>query len=141
MSQYSGGGGNVLKIRHNSTYQTAYKHLSGFAKGVRRGAKVRQGQIVAYTGNTGLSTGPHLHYEFYVNGRYVDPLRQKFPSADPVASEDMEEFKLQQKILMASLPGWDGELQVVEPVRGWAYDWMPPHLRATSFYRGPTLEE
>jgi murein DD-endopeptidase MepM/ murein hydrolase activator NlpD len=91
-AQYSGGGGRVLKIRHNSTYQTAYKHLSGYAKGVRQGAAVKQGQIVAYSGNTGLSTGPHLHYEFYVNGRFVDPMRQKFPSADPISQEDKSVF-------------------------------------------------
>lgn len=140
MAQYSGGGGNVLKIRHNSTYQTAYKHLNGFAKGVRRGAKVRQGQIVAYTGNTGLSTGPHLHYEFYVNGRYVDPLRQKFPSADPVPAEHMQAFKLQSKALIASLPHWDGQPQLAaEPVKSWTQDFMPPVIHQDRSYTGPTV--
>lgn len=148
MAQFSGGGGNVLKIRHNSTYQTAYKHLNGFAKGVRRGAKVKQGQIVAYTGNTGLSTGPHLHYEFYVNGRYVDPLRQKFPSADPVPSEHKAEFEVQKKVLLASLPKWGSGINnepsdlKESPVQSWAHEWMPSTLvqEEPFFYNGPTLE-
>lgn len=142
-SQFSGGGGNVLKIRHNSTYQTAYKHLHRFARGVRRGAKVKQGQVVAYVGNTGLSTGPHLHYEFFVNGRYVDPLRQKFPSADPVASEHMDTFKLQSQIMLASLPKWDGQpadIQETPVVKSWAHEWMP-YVHAHPYYQGPTVND
>lgn len=124
-AQYSGGGGKVLKIRHNSTYQTAYKHLSGYAKGVRVGAKVKQGQIVAYVGNTGLSTGPHLHYEFYVNGSYVDPLRQKFPSAEPIALEQKKIFQSQARQLMATLPKWEPTQFEMMPDKTWVQHLIP----------------
>lgn len=141
-SRYSGGGGNVLKIRHNSTYQTAYKHLRRFAKGIRPGVRVKQGQVVAYVGNTGLSTGPHLHYEFFVNGRFVDPLRQKFPSADPVEPELMDEFKRQAKVLLASLPSWDGDEPIekdILPQQNWAHDLLLPEVNDQQLiYREPT---
>lgn len=100
-----GGGGKVMKIRHNSIYKTAYKHLSRYK--VRKGARVKQGQIIAYTGNTGLSTGPHLHYEFLKHGRFKDPLRQKFPSAEPVAKKLKPAFDLQAKKMIETLPGWE----------------------------------
>jgi murein DD-endopeptidase MepM/ murein hydrolase activator NlpD len=115
-----GGGGKTLKIRHNSIYQTAYKHLSGYARGIRRGAKVKQGQIVAYSGNTGLSTGPHLHYELYKNGRYVDPLRQEFPSAKPLSSEKKAQFLRQSKKFVALLPGWKSKKLDMNPEKSWS---------------------
>lgn len=104
---WSGGGGNVLKIRHNGTYQTAYRHLQGFARGVRVGTRVSQGQVVAYSGNTGLSTGPHLHFEFYQNGAYIDPLSKKFPSADPVPAANLSQFRNEAALLLQSLPAWE----------------------------------
>lgn len=103
----SGGGGNVIKIRHNSIYQTAYKHLHGFGKGIRSGARVQQGQVIGYVGNTGLSTGPHLHFEFYQSGSYIDPLGKKFPSADPVPTEDLSLFQAQAQSLLSTLPSWN----------------------------------
>jgi murein DD-endopeptidase MepM/ murein hydrolase activator NlpD len=106
---YSGGGGNVIKIRHNSVYQSAYKHLSRFAKGIRRGAKVQQGQTIGYVGSTGLSTGPHLHYEFYVNGSFVDPLNQKFPTAEPISQNYLAAFTEQKAVYLAYLPLWENE--------------------------------
>ncbi len=106
-ARWSGGGGKVLKIRHNGTYQTAYKHLNGFARGIRPGTRVKQGQIIGYVGNTGMSTGPHLHFEFYQNGTFVDPLGKKFPSADPVPREHLEQFKAESEILLAALPIWE----------------------------------
>ncbi len=102
----SGGGGKVLKIRHNSIYKTAYKHLSRYGKGIRKGRRVKQGQVVAYVGNTGLSTGPHLHYEFLKNGRFKDPLRQKFPSAKPLEQKYKAEFAKQSLKRLATLPRW-----------------------------------
>ncbi len=99
---WSGGGGKTIRIRHNSTYETAYKHLSRFADGIRPGANVQQGQTIGYVGNTGLSTAPHLHFEFYIAGRYVDPLSQKFPSADPVPPELMKQFQSEAAILRKS---------------------------------------
>lgn len=124
-ARYSGGGGKVLKVRHNSTYKTAYKHLSRFAKGVRRGYHVKQGQIIAYTGNTGLSTGPHLHYEFYVNGRFVDPLRQKFPSADPIPEEHRSRFLKQSKKMVATLPEWSPKNFISIDQKTWAEHLTP----------------
>ncbi|MBX3041012.1 MAG: peptidoglycan DD-metalloendopeptidase family protein [Bdellovibrionaceae bacterium] len=106
LAAWSGGGGNVIKIRHNSTYETAYKHLSGYAKNVKKGARVQQGQVIGYVGNTGLSTGPHLHFEFYQGGRFVDPLGRKFPSAEPVPSMHLGEFKESANSLLATLPPW-----------------------------------
>lgn len=102
----SGGGGKIVKVRHNSTYQTAYKHLSAFGKGVKVGSRVRQGQTIAYVGNTGLSTGPHLHFEFYQSGVFVDPLGKKFPSAEPIPANRISQFRLDAAPLLASLPAW-----------------------------------
>ncbi|MDD9951711.1 MAG: peptidoglycan DD-metalloendopeptidase family protein [Zetaproteobacteria bacterium] len=87
-----GGNGNMIKIRHNSKYQTAYKHLSGFARGLRSGSRVRQGQVIGYVGSTGLATGPHLHFEFYENGQYTDPLGVKFPKQDSILASDRGKF-------------------------------------------------
>lgn len=102
----SGGGGNVIKVRHNATYQTAYKHLNGYARGVHSGARVKQGQVIGYVGNTGMSTGPHLHFEFYQSGNYIDPLGKRFPSAEPVPSEHLTFFKSSAEQLLKTLPDW-----------------------------------
>lgn len=107
LAGWSGGGGRTIKIRHNSVYETAYKHLSGFAKGIRSGSKVQQGQLIGYVGSTGLSTGPHLHFEFFKNGSYVDPLGQKFPSADPIPAHLLSQFKTELIDLLATLPSWN----------------------------------
>ena len=80
-----GGYGNTVVIQHGNRYRTLYGHMNGFAKGIRTGSTVRQGQIIGYIGTTGLSTGPHLHYEFQVNGVHVDPLSQKQLMADPIS--------------------------------------------------------
>jgi murein DD-endopeptidase MepM/ murein hydrolase activator NlpD len=103
---WMGGGGKTIQIRHNSVYQTYYKHLHGFARGIRVGARVRQGQVIGYVGTTGLSTGPHLHYELWENGRYVDPLGKKFPSADPVPSRHMKTFRKSVEFFTKYLPAW-----------------------------------
>lgn len=102
-----GGAGNMIKIRHNSTYQTAYLHLQNFAKGIRKGTRVKQGQIIGYVGSTGMSTAPHLHFEFYQNGRFVDPLGRKFPSAEPVAAHLLERFQNEATVYRRSLPPWN----------------------------------
>lgn len=104
---YNSSAGNFMRIRHNSVYTTAYKHMSRFAKGMKRGSKIQQGQTIGYVGSTGLSTGPHLHFEFYVNGAYVDPLGQKFPSADPVPKDQLSQFVELKKIHLAYLPRWE----------------------------------
>jgi murein DD-endopeptidase MepM/ murein hydrolase activator NlpD len=76
---YNNGGGNYIKIRHNSIYTTAYLHLSGFAPGIATGTYVRQGDVIGYVGSTGLATGPHLDFRFYKNGSPVDPLKVEAP--------------------------------------------------------------
>lgn len=106
---WSGGGGKVIKIRHNSIHETAYKHLSRFAKHIKKGTQVQQGETIGYVGSTGLSTGPHLHFEFFVNGRYVDPLGQKFPSADPVPTDLLGSFQENKLNLLSELPEWDSK--------------------------------
>lgn len=106
-AQRSGGGGNVIKVRHNATYQTAYKHLSGYARGLRVGTRVQQGQVIGYVGSTGLSTGPHLHFEFYQNNSYIDPLSKRFPSAEPVPADHLPAFKTKAEALLAALPAWE----------------------------------
>jgi len=86
-------GGNQLKIKHNGTYSTAYLHLSGYAKGIRVGKKVRQGELIAYVGSTGLSSGPHLDFRFYRNGNAIDPLKVESPPVSPVDPLNLESFK------------------------------------------------
>ncbi|WP_045881073.1 peptidoglycan DD-metalloendopeptidase family protein [Pseudomonas chlororaphis] len=98
-----GGYGNTVIIQHGNTYRTLYGHMQGFAKGVKTGGTVKQGQVIGYIGTTGLSTGPHLHYEFQVNGVHVDPLGQKLPMADPIAKAERARFLQQSQPLMARM--------------------------------------
>lgn len=98
-----GGYGNTVIIQHGNSYQTLYGHMQGFAKGVKTGGSVKQGQVIGYIGTTGLSTGPHLHYEFQVNGKHVDPLGQKLPMADPIAKNERQRFLQQSQPLMARM--------------------------------------
>ena len=97
------GGGNYLKIKHNSTYTTTYMHLKGFAKGISQGCKVKQGQTIGFVGSTGASTGPHLDFRLQKNGTYIDPLKFKSPSAEPVKKENMERYKVGVDSLMMVL--------------------------------------
>ena len=76
---WEGGYGKYIRIKHNNGYETAYGHMSAFARGIEEGKRVRQGQVIGFMGSTGLSTGSHLHYEILVNGRFVDPMRIKLP--------------------------------------------------------------
>ena len=88
--------GNYIKIRHHSGYETAYAHLKGFAKGIRKSKRVRQGQVIGYVGTTGRSTGPHLHYEVLFNGRQVNPLSVKLPAGEKLKKADLKKFKVEQ---------------------------------------------
>lgn len=85
---YAGGGGNTVKIRHNSVYTTAYLHLSGYARGLKAGQRVRQGEVIGYVGSTGTSTGPHLDFRVWKNGTPVNPLTLESPPAEPVKLEN-----------------------------------------------------
>ncbi|WP_095127242.1 peptidoglycan DD-metalloendopeptidase family protein [Pseudomonas sp. Irchel s3h14] len=98
-----GGYGNTVIIQHGNTYRTLYGHMQGFAKGVQTGSSVKQGQVIGYIGTTGLSTGPHLHYEFQVNGVHVDPLGQKVAMADPISKAERARFLAQSQPLMARM--------------------------------------
>ena len=93
-ARWCGGGGNCVKIKHNSTYETIYAHMKAFAKGIKEGRKVKQGQIIGYVGSTGLSTGPHLHYEVLVNGKKMNSQKLKLPSGKTLSGEEREQFEL-----------------------------------------------
>jgi len=99
----NGGYGNFIEIRHGGRYSTAYAHLNGFVRGQHTGSYVEQGEIIGYVGSTGRSTGPHLHYEFRVNGVHRNPLRVEFPSSDPVPEEELARFREHTRPLLAQL--------------------------------------
>lgn len=98
-----GGFGRVVIIRHGGTYQTKYAHMSRFRSGIRAGAHVRQGQVIGYVGSSGLATGPHLHFEFLVNGVHRDPLTVPLPRSEPVPKQQMAAFKAQTERYIARL--------------------------------------
>ena len=91
-AEYNGGCGNEIKIKHSEDYTTRYCHLDKYHQRARVGRKVKQGQTIGYVGSTGLATGPHLHYEFHVNGRHTDPLKVKFPNATPIGNSERIQF-------------------------------------------------
>lgn len=102
-----GGYGKYVQIRHNGTFKTAYAHMKGFGRGVRRGARVRQGQIIGYVGSTGRSTGPHLHYEVHRGGHQVNPLRIKLPSGRKLTGTELKrftQFRSQMDTRLAAAP-------------------------------------
>ena len=92
--KWCGGGGNCIKIKHNSTYSTIYAHMSKFAAGIKNGVRVKQGQIIGYVGSTGKSTGPHLHYEVIKNGKKINSQKLKLPSGKILAGKDRELFEI-----------------------------------------------
>lgn len=98
-----GGYGNLLVIRHQGTYSTAYGHLNGFAPGIRKGARVSQGDAIGFVGQTGLASGPHLHYEFRVNNQQVNPLAVTLPTALPLETAQLPRFKAKAEPLRAQL--------------------------------------
>ena len=106
LAKWCGGGGNCIKIKHNSTYSTVYAHMKNFAKGMRPGKKVRQGQIIGYVGSTGISTGPHLHYEVIVNNKKVNSQKLKLPSGKVLKEKQRQEFevnRIKTDVLIAEL--------------------------------------
>ena len=100
---YKGGYGKAIVLRHGATYTTLYAHMSRYARGLRRGQRVSQGQIIGYIGSTGLSTGPHLHYEFRVRGVHRNPLRVKLPTAAPIEKKYKQDFLVRTRGLIARL--------------------------------------
>ncbi|MBR6009924.1 MAG: peptidoglycan DD-metalloendopeptidase family protein [Alphaproteobacteria bacterium] len=100
---FNRGHGNFVKIRHNGTFETLYAHMSKFAKGVKVGTMVRQGQIIGYSGSTGLSTGPHLHYEIIKNGVHVNPMTVKLPAIDNLDAKNKKLFMAKKAQLDATI--------------------------------------
>lgn len=100
---YNKGAGKFIKIRHNSVYTTMYLHLSRYATGIKKGTKVQQGQVIGYVGSTGLSTGPHLDYRFFVNGNPVDPLKVEVPPSHPVKEELRAAYEVHRDSVMKLL--------------------------------------
>lgn len=109
------GGGNYLRVKHNSVYTTVYMHLSGFAKGIVQGARVKQGQVIGFVGSTGLSTGPHLDFRVFKNGSPVDPMKVEAPPVEPVNKDRMEEYVAVKDSLMMELQKikWEKEDQLL----------------------------
>ena len=95
-ARWCGGGGNCIKIYHNSSYSTVYAHLKNFARGIKEGVKVKQGQTIGYVGSTGKSTGPHLHYEVIINGKKVNSQTLKLPSGKILKNEERKSFEIQR---------------------------------------------
>jgi len=93
-ARWCGGGGNCIKIKHNSTYETIYAHMKSFARGIKEGLRVKQGQIIGYVGSTGKSTGPHLHYEVVVNGKKVNSQKLKLPSGKTLKNDERKKFEV-----------------------------------------------
>ncbi len=102
-AQYNGGCGNEIKIKHSEDYVTRYCHLESYSSRTKVGRKVKQGQTIGYVGSTGLATGPHLHYEFHVNGKHTDPLKVKFPNASPIIPSQLNAYKVKSQDLLKEL--------------------------------------
>jgi len=98
-----GGGGNYVSIKHNSVYSTTYMHLNGFARGIRPGVYVKQGDLIGYVGSTGLATGPHLDFRFYKNGYAVDPLKVEAPPVEPIYEENRQAYALTRAFTLGML--------------------------------------
>ena len=102
---WGGGGGNTLKIKHAGNLMTGYLHLKGYAKGIKQGSRVRQGELIGYVGSTGTSTGPHLDYRIWKNGVAIDPLKVPQEPAEPIKKENMADFEQLRDRIVAELNG------------------------------------
>jgi len=100
-----GGGGNMVTVRHTNGYETNYLHLSRFAKGIRRGVRVSQGQVIGYVGSTGLASGPHLDYRVQLNGRWINPLSISSPAVEPLADERLQRFLAHALAVLSLIDG------------------------------------
>ncbi|MCP4647283.1 MAG: M23 family metallopeptidase, partial [bacterium] len=110
---WSGGYGNMVRVRHANGYESGYGHMNGFASGHSVGSYVRQGEIIGYVGSTGLSTGPHVHFELKKNGSFVNPATEIMPPADPLEGEELERFLAEMPVLEAQ---WSMLTGVILPV-------------------------
>lgn len=110
----NGSYGKYIRVRHNTTYSTAYAHLNGYRKGLKRGSRVKQGQVIAYVGSTGRSTGPHLHYEILKNGKQVNPLRVKMPAGRRLAEAELQRFRVHVDQLRAQFAALADDKKLAE---------------------------
>jgi len=95
----NGGAGKYIRIKHMNGYKTSYSHLNQYASGINKNVKVKQGQVIGYVGSTGLSTGPHLHYEVIFNGKKINPMTMKLPSGKKLENDDLKDFlKLKEEV-------------------------------------------
>jgi murein DD-endopeptidase MepM/ murein hydrolase activator NlpD len=117
-AQLEGGYGKYIRIKHNNGYETAYGHMSAFAKGMEPGKHVRQGQVIGFVGSTGMSTGPHVHFEILVNGRFVDPMRIKLPRGRALEGAMMASFEKQRNQLDAMMAGRPGGHMISDATGG-----------------------
>ena len=99
----NGGAGKYIRIKHLNGYKTSYSHLSKYASGIQKNVKVRQGQVIGYVGNTGLSTGPHLHYEVIFNGKRINPMKMKLPSGKQLKDKNLEIFLAEKNRINAEI--------------------------------------
>jgi len=95
-ARWCGGGGNCVKIKHNSTYQTVYAHMKSFGRGIKEGLRVKQGRIIGYVGSTGKSTGPHLHYEVIENSKKINSQKLRLPSGKMLKGQDRKIFEVKK---------------------------------------------
>ncbi len=102
---WGGGGGNTLKIKHAGNLMTGYLHLSGYAKGISKGSRVSQGQLIGYVGSTGASTGPHLDYRIWKNGTPINPLKIPQEPAEPISKQNRATFEFVRDRIVAELNG------------------------------------
>jgi murein DD-endopeptidase MepM/ murein hydrolase activator NlpD len=122
---WEGGYGKYVRLKHNNGYETAYGHMSAFAKGMEVGKRVRQGQVIGFVGSTGMSTGAHVHYEILVNGRFVDPMRIKLPRGRSLEGPVMAGFEKERDRLEAQMAGRGGGARISDATGG-------PGVRQTS---------
>jgi len=122
-----GGYGKYIRIKHNNGYETAYGHMSAYAKGLEAGKRVRQGQVIGFVGSTGMSTGPHVHYEILVNGRFVDPMRIKLPRGRSLEGGLMASFEKERDRLDAMMSNRNGTARVSDAGAA-----APPQARQVS---------
>lgn len=110
--------GNFVKIRHDKVYQSQYLHMKGFAKGIKKGAKVKQGQTIGYVGATGLATGPHVCFRFWKNGKQINHLKENFPSPDPMPQSELPSFFARRDIMVNFINAVDDHHPEISPVKG-----------------------
>jgi hypothetical protein len=116
-AEWEGGYGRYIRVRHAYGYETAYGHMSAFARGIHAGSKVRQGQLIGYVGSTGLSTGAHVHYEILVNGRFVDPNRIKLPRGRSLEGPVLASFEQERDKFDAIMNRSPGRVAEITPPR------------------------